>query len=1811
MSSSKRKLHSSTTLLAPDTPDQGRSRRQSTMLVSAATRSAILQSSASPPKHLVEDTPDNTVNFKGAKVVEETPDDVDDTVFDTSQVPDTARNPKSILKTKHGPTRVRNLPTLLPGEETFVSQSERVALSSTVLDTSASAGAASPGGRRRGRGRLATESLNISGVGPLTPEVKSAKKEERKRGRRSNVSREDFLNFVFEKEERAVQSPVNEVALGEDSDSSDDGWEALKNSDGSIKKFLPKANNKTRKSVVISGNIKSRTKKQLSESKGKSRKVKKKLNEELKSEDTIVEIVEEEEKSTPKKGSKNFTMIDESNITTSRRKSQQRPGVVEVSPVKSSAASKSSLTLSGENSHNNLSMNSQNFERTRFPLSFQNFSTDSAKAAIAAMEKQVEEANALNNTRKESQIDVASPIDESVFLSPKKRGRPKKSSLFAPNFDSIETPPARKRKSDDTNNVDSKKSKSMNVATNSPMEIASSVVKSRRPVTELRGEKTSLTPTPMEMTTPSPVRRSGRDSTRISTIATANAMKVPIDPVFQEVAAQIPVCPPTQKAPILEGVVIFVDFRMENENRGNVIKAKAKELGATVADKLTADVTHVIFKDGSRFNYQKSKKLGLHILSAGWLEESKKEGRKMPESQFPSVSIERYDSPGLFPKMKKMKSMQPKTLDEDFERASKAQDRKQKILEKKLLKEKEAEKLKNPMTSIHYPPHEHYYKGSPHNTSRLRRSNSNQESPLNQILKEIGTSKHLNKPPKTSLNLSPTESEFDTPLAKRLAGRYQSPLLSRDVGEASTSKSTYSANNEDSASSHPRTPRKARGDSTALMTSNLDTTVRPRKANSKTNDTKEVHGGMEAGSTKNDDTIKVNETVEESPVMRRSRRSTTAISTLATSQAVAQEIHKKDIIAGQEVSLNTSDAPKADESPDYKELLPSPVVVGRRGRGRPKRTVADPSEASSSIFGNPQLESTRLAPKTAALSKTGVGDPQLESTRLAPRPAPKKSPPKPISPVLRVSKPKIPSAAENDLIFDALLQGKPITPSPPKPVEKPRKFVPSNTLSKPPAPSPPTREPVESPQTSMNMNTSKSPRIIAPWRHLAEFDKPEKTTEEEGTDDVCEFSGFPDDPPSKKKEAAPIVTRRKSKETQKTRDTSYGRPSRVKMFMVAPHGAYSGYATGIKRKLEQNANKSQSQSPLRSPLRSPMRSPLRAGLGSPRGETSQARSPRFSVGSPRASPSQRNGSPRVESGQRIGSPRVDASQRIGSPRIDSSPRLGSPRLDPSQRIVGSPRVERVNPYSSPSNRIGGSPSHKGYGSPRTKHGILLVDVPTDKPGISLTGFSPDYNIVEAVGKHHPTSAAVGKPPNKSITNDNNDEASKTVENGKGKSMDAGIAASKAVVLHNDDGTVSVVTKDVSNINATATNQSGPVDTNKKSMLLSRIFSKPPSKDAKDEEDSKMKPDKIEEANTAEEKNNSKSLKNKRKLFPANNNLVLDETADPNTIGTTDNIENVHCDEPIRKKRNRTVIRKNSGELVAEPPSLKPSRNASKRITSMKEASSDSESVNSNASEDLSKASQLLSEPEVSSKKVGKKKVKKMAPPRRSSFDFEPPPKFLKKKEEKNSQEEENGPGRSRRGKVSRVNTPTPVSNIVCTSCHKDDINLVKQLVKMFGTFSFSTSVTPNTSHVVSGEGKRTLNLLKGLLQGCWIVTKEWVLSSLEESKWVDEEPYEMVDFSPAVRNLRQEKGAFLGAFKSELFKDVGAVYVSNNCRAPKEELKQLITSGGGTVANVTRVANVVVGEARAEEDADCVTEKWILDSVQFHVIMPFSDYPIQ
>ena len=60
-----------------------------------------------------------------------------------------------------------------------------------------------------------------------------------------------------------------------------------------------------------------------------------------------------------------------------------------------------------------------------------------------------------------------------------------------------------------------------------------------------------------------------------------------------------------------------------------------------------------------------------------------------------------------------------------------------------------------------------------------------------------------------------------------------------------------------------------------------------------------------------------------------------------------------------------------------------------------------------------------------------------------------------------------------------------------------------------------------------------------------------------------------------------------------------------------------------------------------------------------------------------------------------------------------------------------------------------------------------------------------------------------------------------------------------------------------------------------------------------------------------------------------------------------------------------------------------------------------------------------------------------------------------------------------------------------------------------------------------------------------MISQDWALASLEADHWVKEEPYEMINFSPAVRSIRLERAANKGQFKSELFKGEGEKWKFN------------------------------------------------------------------
>ncbi|KAK7930781.1 hypothetical protein WMY93_007176 [Mugilogobius chulae] len=98
-----------------------------------------------------------------------------------------------------------------------------------------------------------------------------------------------------------------------------------------------------------------------------------------------------------------------------------------------------------------------------------------------------------------------------------------------------------------------------------------------------------------------------------------------------------------------------------------------------------------------------------------------------------------------------------------------------------------------------------------------------------------------------------------------------------------------------------------------------------------------------------------------------------------------------------------------------------------------------------------------------------------------------------------------------------------------------------------------------------------------------------------------------------------------------------------------------------------------------------------------------------------------------------------------------------------------------------------------------------------------------------------------------------------------------------------------------------------------------------------------------------------------------------------------------------------------------------------------------------------------------------------------------------------------------------VHTTKAERTLVMTSMPTDKQSTVVQVVKALGGFTLVDEVCASTTHVVSGGHRRTLNILLGIARGCWILSFEWILWSLEKRQWIPEEPYELSDQFPAAQ----------------------------------------------------------------------------------------------
>ncbi|XP_038627587.1 microcephalin, partial [Tachyglossus aculeatus] len=185
-------------------------------------------------------------------------------------------------------------------------------------------------------------------------------------------------------------------------------------------------------------------------------------------------------------------------------------------------------------------------------------------------------------------------------------------------------------------------------------------------------------------------------------------------------------------------------------------------------------------------------------------------------------------------------------------------------------------------------------------------------------------------------------------------------------------------------------------------------------------------------------------------------------------------------------------------------------------------------------------------------------------------------------------------------------------------------------------------------------------------------------------------------------------------------------------------------------------------------------------------------------------------------------------------------------------------------------------------------------------------------------------------------------------------------------------------------------------------------------------------------------------------------------------------------------------------------------------------------------------------------------------------------------------------------KTEKVKKPT--RTLVMTSMPSEKQNVILQVVKTLKGFSCLHTVCETTTHVVVGAPRRTLNVLLGIARGCWIVSYEWVLWSLEFGCWISEEPYELSNDFPAAPICRLERHLAGGDYHQSLFSSHPVMYITTTSDPPWHKLVELVELCGGRVTKILRQASLCIGSYKGKKQPQIkyLSEKWILGLTEGH-----------
>ncbi|KAH8275121.1 hypothetical protein KR026_000131 [Drosophila bipectinata] len=196
------------------------------------------------------------------------------------------------------------------------------------------------------------------------------------------------------------------------------------------------------------------------------------------------------------------------------------------------------------------------------------------------------------------------------------------------------------------------------------------------------------------------------------------------------------------------------------------------------------------------------------------------------------------------------------------------------------------------------------------------------------------------------------------------------------------------------------------------------------------------------------------------------------------------------------------------------------------------------------------------------------------------------------------------------------------------------------------------------------------------------------------------------------------------------------------------------------------------------------------------------------------------------------------------------------------------------------------------------------------------------------------------------------------------------------------------------------------------------------------------------------------------------------------------------------------------------------------------------------------------------------------------------------------------------GSVQHKAKRSRIRTLVHTNMHQEQIQVIHKALRKLRGMRLDPTVTQRTTHLVSLEPRRTLNLLRGLMRGVWIVNYQWVLASMRAGKWVNEEPYELTRFSRAIEICRTERQAFGVHYQCELFRFMEPFYVSSLCQPIQfNNMKELLLLGGGKLTENRFKAKYIIGDKRrAEDERIYLSPYWVLDSITNMQIQRFGKY---